>query len=380
MVYPVGDPLDYQKPAPGDQNGFSLSRGVHLLGRKRDRHDGLDLANGAKGSEVRAVAPGLVVCTRDHSHGWGNMVVLAHRLPGGDVLFSLFAHLLPGSISVREGQIVALGQPLGKVGRTGHATGPHLHLEFRTLTSSLEAIRQPFAEAWERAAVVDPLRLFATMRSAQEPGAGSSDAIANAVGTALPPPPAPDRIEDVLGLAVGRGALPQTALAHGDQALTRGELYRLAYAELAPRGANVPNRWSKLRSMLLARVSALPREARAAFDPRALPRRTSDAERPASLTELSDVCAALAAARAARTDLARPDALAPTRTVLLDAFPHGLKALAAGDRPVDAAPLPLGMVGPPAVTRLQACLLFAYERAGKATNDTHDAVLDGDAR
>src|SRR5687767_12003757 len=117
MVYPVGDPLDYQRPAPGDLKGFSLSRGVNL-GRRGDRHEGLDLANRAQGAEVRAVAPGLVICTRTgYASGWGNMVVLAHRLPGGDVLFSLFAHLMPGSIRVEEGQIVALGQPLGKVGR-----------------------------------------------------------------------------------------------------------------------------------------------------------------------------------------------------------------------------------------------------------------------
>ena len=66
MVYPVGDPLDFAKPAPGDQNGFSLSRGVHLGGKRNVRHDGLDLANRASGAEVRAVAPGLVVCKRDH--------------------------------------------------------------------------------------------------------------------------------------------------------------------------------------------------------------------------------------------------------------------------------------------------------------------------
>ena len=103
MVYPVGDPLDYQRPAPGVN-----------LGRRGDRHEGLDLANRTQGAEVRAVAPGLVICTRhDYGSGWGNMVVLAHRLPGGDIMFSLFAHLLPGSIRVEDGQIVALGQPLG---------------------------------------------------------------------------------------------------------------------------------------------------------------------------------------------------------------------------------------------------------------------------
>ena len=42
---------------------------------------------------------------------------------------TLYAHCL--SISVKEGQIVAQGQEIGKVGSTGNSTGPHLHFEIR---------------------------------------------------------------------------------------------------------------------------------------------------------------------------------------------------------------------------------------------------------
>jgi hypothetical protein len=362
MVYPVGDPNDFGKPAPGDQNGFSLSRGVSAGGRHHERHDGLDLANHETGSEVRAVAPGLVVCTRSHSHGWGNMLVLAHRLPGGDVLFSLFAHLLPGSISVHEGEIVALGQPLARVGRTGHATGPHLHLEFRTLTTTLAALKQPLAEAWERAAIVDPLRVFAAMREPVD-HAGLPASLGSSVGTALAPPvaaPAPDALAD----AVAQGRLPALALAHGDEALTRGELYRLAYVEISPAGRAVPNRWTTLRSMLLARASGLPKAARAAFASDALPRRATDADRPASLAELAAVSGALDLVRAARPDVARPGP-APDRAALEAEFPQGARALVDVDRSAPALALPAGYFGPPSVTRRQACLLFAWTRAGK---------------
>ena len=364
MVYPVGDPLDYQRPAPGDLNGFSLSRGVNL-GRRGDRHEGLDLANRAQGSEVRAVAPGLVICTRnDRRSGWGNMVVLAHRLPGGDVLFSLFAHLLPGSIRVEEGQIVALGQPLGKVGRTGHTTGPHLHLEFRSLTGSLDKLRVPFADAWEKARIVDPLRIFASMRSHND-GFGLPPVLASTIGIATSP--ALNAPPDPFLLQVHAGGLPQAALSRPDGALTRGELYRLAYATLAGEGANVPARWTVLRPRLEQRSRALPDAARKVFALDRLPKREIDAQSPASLSETRDVMVALDLARSADPRLAHAHAGSPSRADLEAGFPQGLLALESTGVTYAAAPLSRGTVGPPAVSRRQACMLLAYVAGGGAT-------------
>jgi murein DD-endopeptidase MepM/ murein hydrolase activator NlpD len=51
----------------------------------------------------------------------GNLVVIDHGLG----LTSSFLHL---SVAlVREGQMVHQGDPVGRVGATGRATGPHLH-------------------------------------------------------------------------------------------------------------------------------------------------------------------------------------------------------------------------------------------------------------
>ena len=57
----------------------------------------------------------------------GNTVVIEH-LPG---TYTIYMHL--DSMAVTEGDMVAAGTPIGTVGMTGLATGPHLHWEFRVM-------------------------------------------------------------------------------------------------------------------------------------------------------------------------------------------------------------------------------------------------------
>lgn len=353
MVYPVGDPLDFQRPARGEASGFALLRGIQSRG---DRHEGLDLSNRAAGGEIRAVAPGLVVTTRTGwSGGWGNMVVLAHRLPGGDLLFSLFAHMLPGSIAVREGEVVALGQPLGRIGSTGHSTGPHLHLEFREMAGSRNPLEQSLAQAWMKATIVDPLRVLSTMM----PRSG------NPFLAALPAVAAPPSIDPLLTL-VQRGALADRAYEHGDEALTRGELYRIAYAALAQQGTRAPARWATLRPRLLKLVPALPTTSRAPFAPGKLPAREADAGGPASLSEVVGVFTALERAGRAVPRSAEAAVAAIDRQALDEQFAHGLVALEQDVVPTSAAPLRAALVGPPSVSRRQASLLWSYLESGRA--------------
>jgi murein DD-endopeptidase MepM/ murein hydrolase activator NlpD len=106
-----------------------------LNGKPRSPHNGVDIAGG-KGSPVKASNSGKVVLA-DSFYLSGRTVVVDH----GWGVSTIYAHL--DRIDVSEGQRVKRGQPLGTVGSTGRATGPHLH--FGALIRSVK---------------VDPLRLI----------------------------------------------------------------------------------------------------------------------------------------------------------------------------------------------------------------------------
>jgi lipoprotein NlpD len=86
-------------------------------------HDGVDIA-APEGTPIRAVEHGEVVYS-DQLRGYGNIVIILHE--GG--LASVYAHNQANL--VREGQQVARGEVIAKVGSTGRVTGPHLHFEIR---------------------------------------------------------------------------------------------------------------------------------------------------------------------------------------------------------------------------------------------------------
>ncbi len=93
-------------------------------------HEGLDLAV-PQGTPVPASGKGRVVFAGMRIMT-GNSIVIEH-LPG---LFSIYLHL--SEIDVKEGDVVAAGQIIGKVGMTGLATGPHLHWQIDSLGISVD--------------------------------------------------------------------------------------------------------------------------------------------------------------------------------------------------------------------------------------------------
>ena len=95
------------------------------FGPRGDRfHTGVDYPAGA-GTLVTAAGRGRVVFAGWDPGGYGNLVVIEH--PRG--VRSLYAHL--SRIGIGDGRGVSAGTPIGRVGATGTATGPHLHLELR---------------------------------------------------------------------------------------------------------------------------------------------------------------------------------------------------------------------------------------------------------
>lgn len=91
------------------------------LGRGRRFHGGIDV-KAAYGRPVPSAAAGRVVFAGEQG-GYGTTVVVEH----GPGLQTRYAHL--SASLVREGQSVAVGETLGRVGSTGRSTGPHLHFE-----------------------------------------------------------------------------------------------------------------------------------------------------------------------------------------------------------------------------------------------------------
>ena len=96
-------------------------------------HDGIDIA-APEGTPILAIEAGEVIYS-DQLRGYGNMVILRHA--GGIV--SVYAH--NESNLVREGQSVARGEIVARVGSTGRVSGPHLHFEIRRNNAAQDPLR-----------------------------------------------------------------------------------------------------------------------------------------------------------------------------------------------------------------------------------------------
>ncbi len=102
-------------------------------GRWGRKHEGIDIP-AVQGTPFLAVDDGIVVYSGQGIRAYGNLTVLAHK----DGFFSVYAHAKKNY--TQKGQKVYRGQVLGQVGRTGRATGPHLHFELRKESRALDPL------------------------------------------------------------------------------------------------------------------------------------------------------------------------------------------------------------------------------------------------
>jgi murein DD-endopeptidase MepM/ murein hydrolase activator NlpD len=134
---PIANPL----PGAAVTSGFGMRRDP-LLGRPA-HHSGLDF-QAEPGAPVRAAGAGVIV-TAGWQGGYGRLVEIDH----GNGMTTRYAHL--SKILVREGEEVANGAIVGRVGSSGRSTGPHLHYEVR-----------------KRGAAVNPLKFISVGRRIRE--------------------------------------------------------------------------------------------------------------------------------------------------------------------------------------------------------------------
>lgn len=103
---------------------FNLRRRHPVLNRIR-AHKGVDYA-ARTGTPVRTTGDGKIIF-RGRKGGYGRTVIVQH----GQKYRTLYAHLSRFNGKRKTGTRVKQGQTIGYVGKSGLATGPHLHYEFR---------------------------------------------------------------------------------------------------------------------------------------------------------------------------------------------------------------------------------------------------------
>jgi murein DD-endopeptidase MepM/ murein hydrolase activator NlpD len=154
-------PLEFSRVS----SGFGMRK--HPIHSGWRAHKGIDYA-APMGTRVRAVGDAVVEFAGVKG-GYGNVVILRHN----GTYSTVYAHL--SRIAVRRGARVTQNDTIGLVGRTGWATGPHLHYEFRVGGDA----RNPMSIAMPAALPVPAAQLSA-FHAQTEPLVARLDLLANA--------------------------------------------------------------------------------------------------------------------------------------------------------------------------------------------------------
>jgi peptidoglycan hydrolase-like protein with peptidoglycan-binding domain len=122
---PATSPLTFNRPLDAPYTDLFGPRGARY-------HTGVDFP-APHGTPVVAARTGRVTVAR-WLPGYGHTILIRHTLG----VSTMYAHL--SAFVVQVGENVAVGQPVGRVGASGSATGPHLHFEVRVRGAAVDPL------------------------------------------------------------------------------------------------------------------------------------------------------------------------------------------------------------------------------------------------
>jgi murein DD-endopeptidase MepM/ murein hydrolase activator NlpD len=111
---------------------FNFGERRFMNDEERSPHTGIDIHTD-EGTPVMASERGIVVFAGNTFFG-GNSIVIDH----GMGIYTMYFHLK--EMFVKEGEVVERGKIIGSVGKTGRATGPHLHWGLRVAGARADPI------------------------------------------------------------------------------------------------------------------------------------------------------------------------------------------------------------------------------------------------
>lgn len=115
---------------------FQNKANLITQGYKAGRHNGIDLVGAGHSLDyivahsdgvVAGVRANYATCDGAKGNSYGNYVLIKHD----NGMYTMYAHMKYGSVSVKLGQRVSRGQVIGYMGNTGNSLGAHLHFEVR---------------------------------------------------------------------------------------------------------------------------------------------------------------------------------------------------------------------------------------------------------
>lgn len=106
---------------------------------RREFHAGIDIAGTGYGSPIYATNNGTVVSIKSERWNYGNSVIIDHN----NGYWSNYGHLKGFAKGLKVGDTVARGQIIGYMGKSGAATGTHLHFEIRKDKNKYSAVVNP---------------------------------------------------------------------------------------------------------------------------------------------------------------------------------------------------------------------------------------------